>query len=39
MNKKETLIDVEDALRIVLGETESFGLEDIDFKESLGRVL
>lgn len=39
MNKKETLISVDDALRIVLGETESFGLEDIDFKESLGRVL
>lgn len=39
MNKKETLIDVDDALRIVIGETESFGLEDIDFKESLGRVL
>lgn len=39
MNKKETLIDVDNALRIVLGETESFGLEHIDFKESLGRVL
>lgn len=39
MNKKEPLINVEEALRIVLGETESFGLEEIDFKESLGRVL
>ena len=39
MNKKETLINVDNALRIVLSETESFGLEDIDFKESLGRVL
>ncbi len=39
MNKKGTLIDVNNALSIVLRETESFGLEDIDFKESLGRVL
>ena len=39
MNKKGTLIDVKNALSIVLRESESFGLEDIDFKESLGRVL
>ncbi len=39
MNKKGTLIDVDDALGIVLRETVSFGLEEIDFKESLGRVL
>lgn len=39
MEKKDTLINVDDALRIVLGNTESFGLEDIDFKESRGRVL
>ena len=39
MNKKGTLIDVKDALRIVLRETVAFGIEEIDFKESLGRVL
>ncbi len=39
MEKKDTLINVDDALGIVLGSTESFGLEEIDFKESLGRVL
>ena len=39
MNKKGTLIDVKNALSIVLRESESFGLEDIDFKDSLGRVL
>ena len=39
MEKKDTLINVDDALRIVLGNTEPFGPEDIDFKESLGRVL
>jgi len=39
MNKKATLIDVKDALDIVLKETLSLGAEEIDFNESLGRVL
>lgn len=39
MTIKNPLIDVKDALQIVLRETESFGTEAIDFKESLGRVL
>ena len=39
MKVKGTLISVEDALDIVLRETCEFGIEEIDFKESLGRVL
>lgn len=39
MNKKGTLIDVKDALSVVLRETVAFGVEEIDFNESLGRVL
>ena len=39
MNKNETLLSVEDALRIVLRESLSFGIEEVDFKDSLGRVL
>ena len=39
MNKKATLIDVKDALSIVLKETVAFGVEEIDFNESLERVL
>ena len=39
MNKKISLINVEDALNIVLNEAVKFGTEEIDFKESSGRVL
>jgi molybdopterin molybdotransferase len=39
MNVKGTLISVEDALDIVLGETLEFGIEEVDFKQSLGRIL
>lgn len=39
MNDKGTLISVEDALDIVLGETRKFGIEEIDFKLSDGRIL
>ena len=39
MNVNGTLISVKDALDIVLGETREFGVEEIDFKQSLGRIL
>ena len=39
MDKKTSLIPVEKALRIVLGQTEDFGLEEVEFNSSLGRVL
>ena len=39
MNKKISFIPVEEALRIVLGQTEDFGVEEIHFNNSLGRVL
>ena len=39
MNVKGTLMSVEDALDIVLGETLEFGIEEVDFKQSLGRIL
>ena len=39
MNDKGTLISVKDALDIVLGESRKFGIEEIDFKLSEGRIL
>ncbi|UCE93616.1 MAG: molybdopterin molybdotransferase MoeA [Flavobacteriaceae bacterium] len=39
MDKKTSLITVSEALRIVLGQTEDFGIEEVDFNLSLGRVL
>lgn len=39
MKKKEPLISVEEALSFVLKETIDFGIEEVDFKDSLGRVL
>lgn len=39
MDKKSSLIPVEKALKIVLSQTEGFGLEEVDFNNSLGRVL
>jgi molybdopterin molybdotransferase len=37
--KKAQLIKVEDALEIILGSTEDFGVERVDLEDSLGRVL
>lgn len=39
MIKKEPLISVNDALGLVLQEVPDFGVEEVDFKDSLGRVL
>ena len=39
MKKKEPLISVKEALSLVLKETIDFGVEEVDFKNSMGRVL
>ena len=39
MRKNEPLISVKDAMSLVLKEAMDFGHEEIDFKDSLGRVL
>ena len=39
MKNSETFISVEEALTLVLGASETFGTETVEFQRSLGRVL
>ena len=39
MKQNGALISVEDALKTVLNETRDFGIEEVPFEVSLGRIL